>query len=57
MKLKKAAPIGMMARKIMVVPCMVNSSLKVWAESTVPSGLASCSRMRSASTPPTRKKT
>src|SRR4029450_4354057 len=56
MKLKKAALMGMMARNTMVVPCMVNSSLKRAALTRVPSGCASCRRMMSASTPPTRKK-
>ena len=56
MKLKKAALSGMIARKIMVVPCMVNSSLKRCAPTSVPSGCASCRRMISASMPPTTKK-
>ena len=40
----------------MVVPCMVNSSLKRSAPTRVLSGRASCRRMISASMPPTRKK-
>ena len=56
MKLKKAALSGMIARKIMVVPCMVNSSLKVCALTRLLSGRASCARMISASMPPIRKK-
>jgi len=45
----------MIARKIIVVPCMVNSPLKVSAVTTAFAGLASCSRIRSGSMPPTRK--
>ncbi len=40
----------------MVVPCMVNSSLKRCALTSVLSGTASCARMISASMPPIRKK-
>jgi hypothetical protein len=54
--LKKAALNGMMARKIIVVPCMVKRALKVWALTTALSGRASCSRISRASVPPSRKK-
>ena len=47
---------GMTARKIIVVPCIVKSALKVWAPSTWPLGWASWSRSSSASRPPSRKK-
>ena len=40
----------------MVVPCIVNSSLKRSGPTRVLSGRASCSRMIRASMPPTRKK-
>src|SRR5438067_3347281 len=43
-------------RKIMVVPCIVNSSLYCAAVSKVPLGPASWSRSSSASTPPITKK-
>ena len=52
---RERTPNGMIARKIIVVPCMVNSPLKVSAVTTAFAGLASCSRIRSASMPPTRK--
>src|SRR5262245_45970407 len=42
-------------RKIMVVPCIVNSALYCAAVSKVPFGPASCSRSNSASTPPITK--
>ena len=47
---------GMIARKTIVVPCIVNSSLNRCAPTRVLSGAASCSRMIRASMPPTRKK-
>jgi len=40
-KLKNAAERGMTARKIIVVPCIVNSWLYISAETTVPLGTAS----------------
>ena len=46
----------MIAMKIMVVPCIVNSWLYVSADTSVPFGPYSCSRMISASMPPTTKK-
>jgi hypothetical protein len=52
---RERTPNGMIARKIIVVPCMVNSPLKVSAVTTAFAGLASCSRIRSGSMPPTRK--
>jgi hypothetical protein len=54
--LKKATLSGMIARKIMVVPCMVNSSLYVFSFTTPLSGRMSWARMISASMPPSRKK-
>jgi hypothetical protein len=56
MKLKNMALSGMIARKIMLVPCMVNSWLYVSGLRKVLSGLASWIRISSASRPPTRKK-
>jgi hypothetical protein len=56
MKLKNIALSGMIARKIMVVPCIVKSALKACALTSVLFGTASCSRIRSASIPPSRKK-
>ena len=44
-----------MARNTIVVPCIVNSALNVSALTTVSFGRASCSRMISASIPPSRK--
>ena len=44
-------------RKIIVVACIVNIWLYRSDDSTLPSGPASCTRISSASTPPTRKKT
>ena len=46
----------MIARKIIVVPCIVNSALYVSALTTAPCGRASCSRMINASMPPMIKK-
>ena len=56
MKLKNMALSGMIARKIMVVPCMVNSSLYVSGDRKVLSGDPSWMRNSSASIPPIRKK-
>ena len=56
MKLKNVALSGMIARKIMVVPCIVNSWLYVSGARNVLFGEPSCMRMMSASTPPIRKK-
>ncbi len=56
-KLKNAADSGMTARKIIVVPCIVNSWLNVSAETTVPFGCISWARMITASRPPIRKNT
>ena len=56
MKLKNAAPRGMTARKIIVVPCIVNIVLYCGAVSSVLLGTMSCRRMSRASQPPTRKK-
>ena len=47
---------GMIARKIMVVPCIVNSWLYVSGLRNVLSGFASWIRISSASSPPSRKK-
>ena len=55
-QLKKAAPRGMIARKIIVSACIVNSWLNCCASTTVPFGTASCARMANASTPPIMKK-
>src|SRR4051812_1767166 len=52
----KAAPMGMTTRKIMVVPCIVNTWLYRSALSSLPLGRASCRRMWRASTPPKMKK-
>jgi hypothetical protein len=56
MKLKNAAESGMTARKIIVVPCIVNIVLYCCAVSTLPFGNMSWARINSASKPPTRKK-
>ena len=56
MKLKNAAERGMIAKKIIVVPCIVNIVLYCCAVSTVPLGYINWRRMSSASTPPTKKK-
>ena len=56
MKLKNAALRGMIARKIMVVACIVNISLYCCAERKLLFGTASWMRMNRASSPPTRKK-
>ena len=56
MKLKNMADSGMIARKIMVVPCIVNSSLYRSGDRKVFSGLPSWIRISSASMPPIRKK-
>ena len=50
--MKKAAPSGMMARKIMVVPCIVKSWLKISGETRSCPGRASWARITSASRPP-----
>ena len=55
-KLKNAAESGMTPRKIIVVPCMVNSWLYMRAVTKSLSGRANCVRMAKASTPPMRKK-
>lgn len=55
MILKKAAPRGIIAMKIMVVPCMVNMALKVSGSIKSVPGRASCIRIMPASIPPTRK--
>jgi len=54
--LKNAADSGMIARKIMVVPCIVNIWLYISAVRILPFGYISCQRMSPASTPPTMKK-
>src|ERR1041384_4591709 len=46
----------MTPRKIMVVPCIVNSEFNVSALTSVLSGFISWTRMMSASIPPIRKK-
>ena len=51
-----AAPSGITTRKIIVMPCMVNTWLYCAAFSTVPLACTSCRRMSSASTPPITKK-
>ena len=51
-KLKNAADSGMTTRKIIVVPCIVNSWLNSSADTAVPFGPLSCQRMISASRPP-----
>ena len=55
-KLKKLALNGIITRKIMVVPCMVNIWLKVSALTKVLSGTESCNRMIPASIPPNSRK-
>ena len=57
MKLKKAADNGINARKIIVVPCIVNSSLNVSALTKSLSGFMSCQRISIASRPPISKNT
>jgi len=54
--LKKAEASGISARKIIVVPCIVKSSLYFCGLTTALSGCISCTRMTSASRPPSRKK-
>ena len=54
--MKKAALRGMSARNTIVVPCIVKSSVKRSADTMSASGLDSCRRMISASTPPSMKK-
>ena len=56
MKLKNAADSGIMARKIIVVPCIVNNSLNAWAPMKSLSGLMSCQRISIASSPPINRK-
>ena len=56
MKLKNIADSGMIARKIIVVPCIVNSWLYVSGDRKVFSAVPSWMRSSSASTPPIRKK-
>ena len=56
MKLKNMDDSGMIARKIMVVPCMVNSWLYLSGDRKVFSGVPSWIRSSSASIPPRRKK-
>ena len=46
-----------MTRKIIVVPCIVRIWLYFSGVSSVLSGIASCVRISSASTPPSAKKT
>ena len=46
---------GITPRKIMVVPCMVNSWLNRSADTRVLFGRISCRRMISASRPPNKK--
>ena len=46
----------MMARKTIVVPCIVKSWLYCSAVIRVPFGCASCARMIEASNPPKQKK-
>ena len=46
----------MIARKIMVVACIVNSALNISALTSVLLGVHNCSRMTSASRPPMTKK-
>ena len=46
------ARIGMPTRKTIVVPCMVNSTLNVWAETKWLSATASWIRISVASIPP-----
>jgi len=53
--LKNAADSGITARKIMVVPCMVNNWLNVSALTRVLLEWANWRRMSKASRPPIRK--
>jgi hypothetical protein len=46
----------MMAKKTIVVPCIVNSWLYISALTRFMLGLANCARMIAASTPPQMKK-
>ena len=55
-KLKNAALIGMITRKIMIRPCMVKNWLKVPPSIKSFSGTASWVRMATASPPPTSEK-
>jgi hypothetical protein len=55
-KLKNIADSGITPRKIMVVPCIVNSWLYISGLTKPCSGFASCQRISSASRPPIRKK-
>jgi len=55
-KLKKLADSGITARKIMVVPCMVNNWLYTSGLMKWFSGRMSWRRIRIASSPPMRKK-
>src|SRR5438067_5937644 len=56
-KFPKPARIGTITRKIIVVPCIVRTSLYVFFVSTLSFGVASCARINTASRPPTTKKT
>src|SRR5215813_12109478 len=49
--------IGIATKKIIVVPCIVNSSLKISGGTTFAWAFISCSRMTVASSPPTTRKT
>ncbi len=56
MRFPKPARIGIETRKIIVVPCIVNSCSYVFASTIVGPGYASSVRIRSARTPAMRKK-
>ena len=56
MKLKNAAPAGMITMNTMVVACIVNSELKTPALTISLSGWVSWALMMSASTQASRKK-
>ena len=55
-KLKNAAPIGMIAKKIIVVPCIVNNWLYISGLTKSIPGAANCILIKRASIPPVRKR-
>ena len=57
MKLKKAAPMGIIARKIIVVPCIVKSWLNTSGLTMSSSDEDNCTRIINASMPPTTNMT
>ena len=55
-KLPKPAMIGTTTRKIIVVPCIVSTSLYEFFVRSASCGAASCARMSTARMPPSTKK-